>query len=117
MRKGFSNNIPNELEKNSLIDAIKEEIKSEYIDKPNNEWELGHKNPDLNDNSANNMVLQPPIQGKYRDDYIFIDTLTKIPTPKKLETIIKKKEVDFSENQIDDYINLFQKLKLEKSKK
>ena len=28
--------------------------------------------------------MQPPIQGKYRDNYIFLDSLTKMPTIKKI---------------------------------
>jgi len=72
-----------EKDKNNKIDLIKQNIKEDYIDVSNDEWQLGHKNPNSGDNSDNNLVLQPPIQGKYRDDFIFIDTLTKIPTPEK----------------------------------
>ena len=28
--------------------------------------------------------MQPPIQGRYRDNYIFLDSLTKTPTIKKI---------------------------------
>lgn len=72
-----------EKDKNNKIDLIKQNIKEDYIDISNDEWQLGHKNPNSGDNSDNNLVLQPPIQAKYRDDFIFIDTLTKIPTPEK----------------------------------
>ena len=72
-----------EKDKNNKIDLIKQNIKEDYIDVSNDEWQLGHKNPNSGDNSDNNLVLQPPIQSKYRDDFIFIDTLTKIPTPEK----------------------------------
>ena len=72
-----------EKDKNNKIDLIKQNIKEDYIDVSNDEWQLGHKNPNSGDNSDNNLVLQPPIQAKYRDDFIFIDTLTKIPTPEK----------------------------------
>jgi hypothetical protein len=82
MRMNFTYNGTNE-DKNSKIDLIKQNIKEDYLDIPNNQWQLGHKNPNSGDNSNNNLVLQPPIQAKYRDDFIFIDTLTKIPTPEK----------------------------------
>tara|TARA_B100001094_G_scaffold333432_1_gene412130 strand:+ start:7238 stop:7942 length:705 start_codon:yes stop_codon:yes gene_type:complete len=82
MRMNFTYN-GTETEKNSKIDLIKQNIKEDYLDIPNNQWQLGHKNPNSGDNSNNNLVLQPPIQAKYRDNFIFIDTLTKIPTPEK----------------------------------
>jgi hypothetical protein len=56
------------------------------------------------------MVLQPPIQGKYRDNYIFIDTLTKIPTPDKLSKMIEKKEIEFTTDQIVKYKEIFDAL-------
>ena len=112
MRKDFKfketeNNLNDEIEK------IKSTIKFDYIDIPNEKWQLGHKNP-VNIGFENNMLLQPPIQQKYRDEYIFIDTLTKIPVPKKLERMIKKKEIIFSKKQINEYLNLFSLLKLNK---
>jgi len=82
MRINFTFNGTNQ-EKNTKIDLIKQNIKEDYLDIPNNQWQLGHKNPNSGDNSNNNLVLQPPIQAKYRDDFIFINTLTKIPTPEK----------------------------------
>lgn len=109
MRKNFKFDGTEE-EKNKEISKIKDNIKSNYVDIPNSEWQLGHKNPDSTDNSNNNMVLQPPIQAKYRDNYIFIDTLTKIPTPKKLKKLIKKKEIQFTNEQISEYISIFQEL-------
>jgi hypothetical protein len=55
-------------------------------------------------------VLQPPIQGKYRDNYIFIDTLTKFPTPNKLKDMLEKKEVEFTPEQIAAYKAIFDSL-------
>ena len=72
-----------EEDKNNKIELIKKNIKEDYLDVPNNQWQLGHKNPNSGDNHINNLVLQPPIQAKYKDNFIFIDTLTKIPTPEK----------------------------------
>lgn len=72
-------------DKDSLVNAIKLNIKNDYLDVPNDKWQLGHKNPDEpNTDDKDNIVLQPPIQQKYRDKYIFIDSMTKIPTPKYL---------------------------------
>jgi hypothetical protein len=72
-------------DKDSLVNAIKLNIKNDYLDIPNDKWQLGHKNPDEpNTDDKENIVLQPPIQQKYRDKYIFIDSMTKIPTPKYL---------------------------------
>ena len=109
MRKNFNFNGSQE-EKNSEIDKIKSTIKADYIDVPNALWQLGHKNPGSIDNSTKNLVLQPPIQGKYRDDYIFIDSLTKFPMPNKLESIIEKKEIEFTREELSAYKALFDKL-------
>lgn len=109
MRKNFNFNGSPE-EKNSEIDKIKSTIKADYIDVPNELWQLGHKNPGSIDSSTKNLVLQPPIQGKYRDDYIFIDTLTKFPMPNKLESMIEKKEIEFTREELSAYKALFDKL-------
>lgn len=113
MRKGFKFE-GNDEEKNKQIDISKQKINREYVQVPNTEWQLGHKNPGIPDHSQNNLVLQPPIQAKYRDNYIFIDTLTKIPLPPKLRSMLNKKEIQFSQEQIKDYIMLFESL-LEKA--
>jgi hypothetical protein len=109
MRKNFNFNGTQE-EKYNEIDKIKSTIKEDYIDVSNKLWQLGHKNPGSTDNSTHNLVLQPPIQGKYRDSYIFIDSLTKFPMPNKLETMIEKKEIEFTREQINAYKALFDKL-------
>ena len=109
MRKNFKFDGTTE-EKNAEIDKIKSTIKADYIDVDNKDWQLGHKNPGSIDNSSDNLVLQPPIQAKYRDNYVFIDTLTKFPLAPKLETMIEKKEVELTAEQIKNYKNLFDKL-------
>ena len=109
MRKNFKFDGTNE-EKNLEINKIKSTIKADYIDVGNDLWQLGHKNPASTDNSNDNLVLQPPIQGKYRDNYIFIDTLTKFPVPNKLEVMIERKEIEFSVDQIIKYKEIFDKL-------
>jgi hypothetical protein len=109
MRKNFKFDGTNE-EKYLEINKIKSTIKADYIDVGNELWQLGHKNPASTDNSNHNLVLQPPIQGKYRDNYIFIDTLTKFPVPNKLEVMIERKEIEFSVDQIIKYKEIFDKL-------
>lgn len=109
MRKNFKFDGTEE-EKNIEIDKIKSTIKIDYIEVPNNLWQLGHKNPGSTDNTSGNLVLQPPIQGKYRDNYIFIDTLTKFPMPHKLKCMIEKKEIEFTADQITNYKQLFDDL-------
>lgn len=109
MRKNFKF-IGTEEEKEIEINKIKSTIINDYIDIPNSLWQLGHKNPGSIDNTDNNLVLQPPIQGKYRDNYIFIDTLTKFPMPLKLKTMIEKKEIELSNEQIILYKEIFDKL-------
>ena len=109
MRKNFKFDGTDE-EKNLEINKIKSTIKADYIDVGNELWQLGHKNPASTDNSNHNLVLQPPIQGKYRDNYIFIDTLTKFPVPNKLEVMIERKEIEFSADQIIKYKEIFDKL-------
>ena len=99
MRKDFKYD-GSEEQKNQEIENIKSTINHDYINVPNSEWQLGHKNPDTTDNSSNNLVLQPPIQGKYRDNYIFIDTLTKIPVPSKLLSDIKSGNSPYTDEQL-----------------
>lgn len=109
MRKNFKFDGTDE-DKDNEINKIKSTIKNDYIDVPNSLWQIGHKNPNSIDNSNNNLILQPPIQGKYRDNYIFIDTITKMPIPNKLENMIEKKELELTIDQIIGYKKLFDKL-------
>lgn len=110
MRKNFTFD-GTDKQKNEEIDKIKSTIAEDYINVGYSDWQLGHKNPGSTDNSGKNLVLQPPIQAKYRDHYIFFDTLTKMPLPDKLEKMIESKEVTLTEEQIDNYITMFQKMK------
>ena len=111
MRKNFKFD-GTEDDKDIEINKIKSTIKNDYIDVPNSLWQLGHKNPDSIDNSFHNLVLQPPIQAKYRDNYIFIDTITKMPMPSKLKIMIEKKEINLTREQIISYKEIFDKLYL-----
>jgi hypothetical protein len=106
MRKNFEYS-GSEEDKHKEINQIKSTIKSDYIDIPTHLWQLGHKNPETTDSSSKNLVLQPPIQARYRDDYIFIDTLTKFPCPHKLLKMIKNKEILLTPQQIENYKKVF----------
>lgn len=97
--------LPDIENRDDKINAIKKDIQTDYINVANDKWQLGHKNPENPTSELNNIVLQPPIQQKYRDNYIFIDTLTKIPTPKLL---IKNNFEPFTESQ---QLELFKALK------
>ena len=110
MRKSFKFD-GTQQEKYSEIDRIKSTIQEDYIHIPHDQWQLGHKNPGSTDSSSDNLILQPPIQAKYKDDYLFFDTLTKMPLPNKLERMLQKKEVTLTQDQIQDYLNLFMKMK------
>ena len=107
MRKNFTFDGTDE-QKNEEINKIKSTIKADYIDVPNNEWQLGHKNPNSTDNAMSNLVLQPPIQAKYRDKYTFLDTLTKIPTPKTFQEMNDANHLPYTKNDLinlRDYLN------------
>ena len=99
MRKDFKFDGSDE-QKNAEIDKIKSTIKHDYVDVPNKEWQLGHKNPESDDNKATNLVLQPPIQAKYRDKYIFLDTLTKIPTPSTIIQLYNSGNSPYTKEQL-----------------
>lgn len=99
MRADFNYNGTNE-QKILEINKIKSTIKNDYIDSPNEKWHLGHKNPDTCNNTNTNLILQPPIQARYRDNFIFLDTLTKIPTPKTLMRMYKVGKCPYTTNQL-----------------
>lgn len=106
MRFNFNYNGTEE-EKNKEIDNIKSSIMEDYINVPNKDWQLGHKNPNSIDNSYKNLVLQPPIQAKYRDNYIFLDTLTKVPTVTKLIDMIESGNSPYTNDELERLKNYF----------
>jgi hypothetical protein len=110
MRKDFKYDGTKE-EQNIEVEKIKLTIKNDYIDVSNDNWQLGHKNPGSIDNTNTNLVLQPPIQAKYRDEYLFFDCLTKMPLPSKLNRLIQLNEIQLTPEQINEYLNLFTLLK------
>ena len=101
MRKDFGKELTEE-QKIKEIEKIKSTIKHDYIDVPNDSWQLGHKNPESTDNKNTNLVLQPPIQAKYRDYNIFIDTITRMPTIKRLKIMYENGECPFTIEQLKE---------------
>ena len=109
MRKNFKFGGSYE-EKIEEINNIKSRIQADYIDIPHHMWQLGHKNPGSDDSSRGNLVLQPPIQAKYRDNYIFLDTLTKIPTPKHFKKCVMNDNIKLTNEQIKEFRDIFQEM-------
>lgn len=71
-------------DRNEVINTVKQFLQKNYLDVPNEDWQIGHKDPSLA-TSENNVIYQPPIQGRYRDRYKFDDLgLTKYPTVSEL---------------------------------
>lgn len=58
-------------DKNTYINTIKNWWKKNLLDIPNEEWQIGHLDPTIDDPSEKNLAYQPPIQGKYRDRFKF----------------------------------------------
>jgi hypothetical protein len=72
-------------DKHSFINTIKDWWKKTLIDVPNEEWQIGHLDPTINDASEKNLAYQPPIQGKYRDRFKFDAFFLKMwPTASEL---------------------------------
>ena len=99
MRSGF-NWDGTEKQKVEAIESIQSDIKLEYIDIPPTQWQLGQKNPE-GDNTSKNLVLQPPSHAKYQDQYIFIDTITRIPTPETLARLIQEGRNPYTPKQME----------------
>jgi hypothetical protein len=88
-------------DKDEIINATKEFIKVNYLDVPNSLWQVGHKDPNNMDNTSNNLIYQPPIQGKYRDRYKFDNLgLTKYPTIAELNSNMQKYYTDEEETEL-----------------
>ncbi len=79
------------LDRNERINLVKEFLIKNYIEVPNDKWQVGHLNPNIPDGSSDKLVFQPPIQGKYRDKFIFDEMgLMKYPTPQELKNNFEK---------------------------
>ncbi len=83
IKKRSLNKIENRDEK---ISFIKEYLIFNYINIPNDKWEVGHIDPNDSDISDEKLVYQPPIQGKFRDRFKYDSMgLIKYPTPQELD--------------------------------
>lgn len=56
-------------DRNTTINTIKAWWKKNLIDVPNEEWQVGHLDPTIDDASEKNLAYQPPLQGKYRNRF------------------------------------------------
>jgi hypothetical protein len=72
-------------DRDTAINAIKAHYQKNIIDVPNDEWQIGHLDPTINDASEKNLAYQPPIQGKYRDRFKWCPLFQRMwPTAKEL---------------------------------
>jgi hypothetical protein len=71
-------------DKDSAVNSLKAWWKKILFDVPNEEWQIGHLDPTINDPTEKNLAYQPPIQGKYRDSFKFDSFFNKMwPTAEK----------------------------------
>lgn len=71
--------------RDTTINSIKNYWKKILLDVPNQEWQIGHLDPTIDDASEKNLAYQPPIQGKYRNRFKFDEWFLKMwPTAQEL---------------------------------
>jgi len=88
-------------DKNAIINANKDWLQKNVIDIPNDEWQIGHLDPTINDASEKNLAYQPPIQARWRNRFKFGRFFKKmwptaaelIPNFKKYYTEAERKEL------------------------
>lgn len=73
-------------DRDTQINAIKEYWRTSLVDVPNDQWQVGHLNPEIGDASEANLAYQPPIQARYRDKYIW-DSYFQLMYPTSRELI------------------------------
>jgi hypothetical protein len=73
-------------DRNQHIDAIKDYWRVNLVDVPNEEWQVGHLNPEIEDSSEENLAYQPPIQARYRDRFIW-DRMFQLMYPTTRELV------------------------------
>lgn len=72
-------------DRDSLVNRIKDWWRKNLIDIPNEEWQVGHLDPTIDDASEKNLAYQPPIQGKYRNRFKWDANFMKMwPTASEL---------------------------------
>ena len=100
-------------DKNSYINTIKDWWKKNLVDVPNEEWQIGHLDPTVDDSSEKNLAYQPPIQGKYRDRFKFDAFFIKM-WPSASELVPKMNEFYTDKEQRIIYEALKQKYEQQK---
>ena len=76
-------------DRNSIINNIKQFYKKNVVEVPNDEWQIGHLDPTINDASEKNLAYQPPIQGRYRDRFKWCPLFMKMWPVAETELIPK----------------------------
>jgi hypothetical protein len=56
-------------DRNTAIEHIKSWWRTNLVDVPNSEWQVGHLDPTVGDASETNLAYQPPLQAKYRNRF------------------------------------------------
>jgi len=56
-------------DRDTAIEHIKSWWRTNLVDVPNSEWQVGHLDPTVGDASDANLAYQPPIQAKYRNRF------------------------------------------------
>lgn len=96
--------LPKLTNRNDKINFQKEFMIHNYINVPNDKWEVGHMDPNNPNVCEENLVYQPPIQSKYRDRFKFDNIgLLRYPTPQELSNNI---DLYYSEEEQKKILNI-----------
>jgi hypothetical protein len=95
-------------DKNFIVNTIKDWWKKNLVDVPNEEWQIGHLDPTIDDASEKNLAYQPPIQGKYRDRFKFDPIFHKM-WPTAFELVPKINDYYTEKEQLLIYESLKEK--------
>lgn len=90
-------NINIEEDRDICIDSIKKFWRENLTEVPNSNWQIGHLDPTIEDNSEQNLTFQPPLQARYRDRFKWCPLFLKMwPTTAEL---IPKFNFYYTENE------------------
>jgi hypothetical protein len=74
-------------DRTSIINTIKDWWKKNLVEVPNEDWQIGHLDPTIDDASEKNLAYQPPLQAKYRNRFKWDVYFHKMwPTGEELTT-------------------------------
>lgn len=72
-------------DRDTCIDIIKQFWRENVTEVPNSEWQIGHLDPTIEDNSQQNLTFQPPLQARFRDRFKWCPLFLKMwPTADEL---------------------------------